>query len=467
MQPAAGSSSFHQLCFQQRPHLARLLQQLSVLALVQTAGANGELPLLADYNCRQLKTMDATHNSESACYCYIPHGVIHLKNIWSTIQVKINSTEMFKVMSIPEEHNCQNYEHLFAFLKCLINSIWQSDVSNETIISVGQYGDKTCFRVQPRNNVLYTVTAHQNILDRKRFLLFVAGGLLFHFAHNLSRSTVFYYSAGVTFGVLATLVFLLLMLKRFIPKLSTFWILMSGFWFSSLYFFYTLKEDLKWLWHNYTHYILGYCLIVGFVSFAICYKHGPLNSEQSMNLLMWMLQVTGLVFIYIGIAIPEVAYAVIVAMVCSKILHYPLRVFCYVGRKANQLFKSEKIEIRYLTEDEYREQSETETVKALEELRTFCRSPNFPSWIAVVKLQSPQKFANFVLGLPHVSPEETTAHEEQYGIGGALLEQQLFNLESEAESDHQTIPFQEEENSEEEEHRQQQNTVHFHSRELF
>ncbi|XP_061464198.1 nuclear envelope integral membrane protein 2 isoform X6 [Rhineura floridana] len=373
MQPAAGSSSFHQLCFQQRPHLARLLQQLSVLALVQTAGANGELPLLADYNCRQLKTMDATHNSESACYCYIPHGVIHLKNIWSTIQVKINSTEMFKVMSIPEEHNCQNYEHLFAFLKCLINSIWQSDVSNETIISVGQYGDKTCFRVQPRNNVLYTVTAHQN----------------------------------------------------------------------------------------------RYCLIVGFVSFAICYKHGPLNSEQSMNLLMWMLQVTGLVFIYIGIAIPEVAYAVIVAMVCSKILHYPLRVFCYVGRKANQLFKSEKIEIRYLTEDEYREQSETETVKALEELRTFCRSPNFPSWIAVVKLQSPQKFANFVLGLPHVSPEETTAHEEQYGIGGALLEQQLFNLESEAESDHQTIPFQEEENSEEEEHRQQQNTVHFHSRELF
>lgn len=60
-------------------------------------------------------------------------------------------------------------------------------------------------------------------------------------------------------------------------------------------------------------------------------------------------------------------------------------------RKAAQYFHPEKLEPRYLTEDEYREQGETETAKALEELRVFCRNPTFPSWIAVVKLQSPQK----------------------------------------------------------------------------
>ncbi|XP_042301915.1 nuclear envelope integral membrane protein 2 isoform X3 [Sceloporus undulatus] len=276
--------------------------------------------------------MDVMHSSEPTCFCYIPNGAIHLRNVWSTIQVKINSTEMFEVVSVPEEHNCQRSENLFSFLKCLINNIWQPGVSNKVIMSLDQYGDKTCFRIHPLNKASYTVSARQNMLDRRLLILFVAGGLLFHFAYNLSRSVVFYYSAGVAFGVFATPVFLLLMLKRFIPKLSTFWILMSGCWFSSLYCFYTWKEDLKWLWHNSSHYILGYILIVGLVSFAICYKHGPLSTEQSRNLLMWTLQLLGLILVYFGIAIPHMAYVVMAVMLCSKILRYPLRVFYHIGR---------------------------------------------------------------------------------------------------------------------------------------
>ncbi|XP_066491654.1 nuclear envelope integral membrane protein 2 isoform X3 [Tiliqua scincoides] len=379
--------------------------------------------------------------------------------------VKINSTEVFKVVVISEESNCQNAETLLAFLKCLINNIWQSGVSNETFIAMDQYGDKKCFQVHPTSKQSYTVNAQQNMLDGKCILFFIAGGLLFHFAHNLSRSIVFYYCAGVTFGVLATLVFLLLMLKRFIPKLSTFWILMSGCWFSSLYLLYTWKDYLIHLWYHYTRYILGYILIVGFTSFGICYKHGPLNSERSMNLFMWTLQLIGLILVYFGIAIPPVAYAVIGILLCSKILHYPLRIFHSLGRKASNIFRTKQVEVGYLTADEYQEQGERETVKALEELRTFCRSSNFPSWVAVVKLQSPQKFANFVLGLSHVSPEEVKAHEEQYGLGGALLEQQVFNEETESEPDQQTRPLQDEGNNEEAQ-TQHPNNLHFRSSEF-
>ncbi|KAM6459809.1 nuclear envelope integral membrane protein 2 isoform 2-T2 [Liasis olivaceus] len=382
-------------------------------------------------------------------------------------KVSINSTGIFKVVFIPDEHDCQNSEYLFDFLKCLINNIWQPSVSNQTIITVDQYVGKTCFRIQSTNKILYTVSVEQNMLDSKLILLFVAGGLLFHFAYNLSRSHIFYYCAGITFGVLTPLVFLVLMLKRFIPKLSTFWILMSGCWFSSLYMFYVSREKLKWMWNNSTYYILGYILSVGLVCFAICKKHGPLSSEQSMNLLMWMLQLKGLVLIYFGTAIPLVAYAIITAMLCTKILHYPLQAFCYVGNKAAQYFHPEKLETRYLTEDEYREQGETETVKALEELRIFCRNPTFPSWVAVVKLQSPQKFANFVLGFPHVSADEMTAHEAQYGIGGTLLEQQLFHPETEADPEPQTAsPEVEERNKEEGLRLLQPNILHFHSREF-
>ncbi|KAH0621588.1 hypothetical protein JD844_023051 [Phrynosoma platyrhinos] len=127
--------------------------------------------------------MDIMHSSEPTCFCYIPNGAIHLKNVWSTIQVqshygtfepgiilnfflisqvKINSTEIFEVVSVPEEHNCQRSENLFAFLKCLINNIWQPGVSNKVIMSLNQYGDKTCFRIHPLNKAPYTVSAQQN-----------------------------------------------------------------------------------------------------------------------------------------------------------------------------------------------------------------------------------------------------------------------------------------------------------------
>lgn len=97
-------------------------------------------------------------------------------------------------------------------------------------------------------------------------------------------------------------------------------------------------------------------------------------------------------------------------------------------RKMKTWMVSRKPQVKLLTEDEYREQADAETVCALEELRRTCRGPDFPSWLAVSRLQAPKKFADFVLGGNHVSPEEMSLHEEQYGLGGAFLEEQLFNL---------------------------------------
>lgn len=54
-------------------------------------------------------------------------------------------------------------------------------------------------------------------------------------------------------------------------------------------------------------------------------------------------------------------------------------------------FTSEKLVVKHLTEDEYREQAEAETTSALEELRQACRRPDFPSWLAVSRLQAPKK----------------------------------------------------------------------------
>lgn len=64
-------------------------------------------------------------------------------------------------------------------------------------------------------------------------------------------------------------------------------------------------------------------------------------------------------------------------------------VMCF--RKARQWFTAEPPMVRYLTDDEYREQAEAETTSALEELRRACCRPDFPSWLAVSRLQAPKK----------------------------------------------------------------------------
>lgn len=187
-------------------------------------------------------------------------------------------------------------------------------------------------------------------------------------------------------------------------------------------------EDLKWLWYENRMYILGYVLTVGFLSFAVCYKHGPLVDERSRSLLKWTLQLFSLFLIYSGVSVPQFAYTVILLIPLSRSLHYPMKAFNHMRWKMKKWFTSEKLAVTYLTEDEYREQTEAATTSALEELRQACRRPDFPSWLAISRLQTPKKFADFVLGGSHLSPEEISLHEEQYGLGGAFLEEQLFNL---------------------------------------
>uniref|UniRef100_A0A8C0ZQX2 Uncharacterized protein n=1 Tax=Castor canadensis TaxID=51338 RepID=A0A8C0ZQX2_CASCN len=130
---------------------------------------------------------------------------------------------------------------------------------------------------------------------------------------------------------------------------------------------------------------------------------------------------------------PEIfAYAVMTLLMSSQSLSYPLTAFSYMRWKMKQRFTLKWLVVKYLTDDEYREQAEAETTSVLEELRQACCQLDFPSWLAVSRLQIPKKFAYFVLGASHLAPEEISLHEEQYGLGGAFLEEQLFYLQTES-----------------------------------
>ncbi|MEJ1271122.1 nuclear envelope integral membrane protein 2 [Cricetulus griseus] len=74
----------------------------------------------------------------------------------------------------------------------------------------------------------------------------------------------------------------------------------------------------------------SYILVVGLCSFAACYRHGPLADEWSRGLLMWTLRFLSLVLVYTGVAVPLFAYAVMVLLLFSWSLRYPLRAFSYL-----------------------------------------------------------------------------------------------------------------------------------------
>lgn len=188
-------------------------------------------------------------------------------------------------------------------------------------------------------------------------------------------------------------------------------------------------EALTWLSYEYRVYLLGYFFIVGFLSFAVCYKHGPPVDARNINLLTWTLRIISLLLIYWGVSAPLFAFTAVGFLLSTRGLSYSWKVIGHLRRKMKWVWP-EKPKVKLLTEDEYREQADAETSRALEELRRACRGPDFPSWLAVSRLQAPKKFADFVLGGSHVSAEEMSLHEEQFGLGGAFLEDQLFNLQT-------------------------------------
>ena len=53
---------------------------------------------------------------------------------------------------------------------------------------------------------------------------------------------------------------------------------------------------------------------------------------------------------------------------------------------------------KLLTEQEYLDQTQVETARALKELREFCHSPKCDAWKVTSKLTSPSRFAEFVAG---------------------------------------------------------------------
>ncbi|XP_040395470.1 nuclear envelope integral membrane protein 1 isoform X1 [Cygnus olor] len=408
----------------------RLLAALLLLLLPLGAAAAGAGGGGAPETVVELREDRACYQAASHRFCYTNTRAPQWHDIWTRVQIRVNSSRGIRVTQVDSEEELRELEEfrvwnfLFSFLK---------EKLNNTSIDVDLYGKKTCLKVEvPEAGTTYCVMLSRRF-DPKLFLVFFLGLLLFFCGDVLSRSQLFYYSAGISIGLLASLLIVFYVMSKVMPKKSPVYLLLVGGWSFSLYLLQLIFKNLREICKSYWQYLLSYMLLVGLVSFGVCYRYGPLENERSINLLSWTLQLLGLLLMYSGIQIRPVALALVLVAVCAKHLDHPVQWAYAVYRRA-QSARLGPSPPRLLTEEEYRIQGEVETRKALEELRSYCRSPDFSAWTAVSRIQSPKRFADFVGGASHLTSREISFHEQEYGLGGSLFEEQLFEEEEEDDS---------------------------------
>ncbi|XP_078057363.1 nuclear envelope integral membrane protein 1 [Mustelus asterias] len=346
------------------------------------------------------------------------------REIWTRIQIRVNSSEKFKVKQVDDEKELEA-PGVWNWIVESAASMLKEKV-NETYINIDLFSNKTCFQVEPS-----TAKAWYDVLLTRRFdpqliLIFTFGLLLFFYAETLSRSQLFFYTSGMSLGVLASLIIVIFVLARLLPKKSSLYLLVAGGWSVSLYLIQVTLRNLQFLLREYWPYVLGYVTISAFVSFAVCYKYGPLEEDRSINLLNWALQLLGLLLMYFGIQVQQVALAFIVVAFCIKNLELPFR-WTYAAYKKVFKIRGKPKPRKLLTEEEYQREGEVETHTALVELQQYCSSPEFNAWKMVSRLSTPKRFADFVEGENHLNPNEISVHEQEYGLGGLFLEDEIYD----------------------------------------
>ncbi|XP_063281199.1 nuclear envelope integral membrane protein 1 [Prinia subflava] len=394
------------------PVLPALLPLLFLpFLLLEAAGAkDGIIPLQESHT---------SHHGESQRFCYTNTRAPQWNDVWTRTQIRVNSSRMIRVTQVDSEEELERFSVwnvLFSFLRGKLN---------DTSIDVDLYSSKTCLKVEllePNTN--YSVVLFRRF-DPKLFIVSFLGLLLFFCGDTLSRSQIFYYSAGISVGLLASLLVLVYMMSKVMPKKSPVYFLLVGGWSFSLYLLQLIFKNLREICKSYWQYLLGYLLFVGLLSFAVCYRYGPLENERSINLLSWALQLLGLLLMYSGIQIHPVALGLVLVAVCTKNLDYPLH-WAFAAYRRVQNSKLGPTPPRLLSEEEYRVQGEVETQKALAELRSVCKSPEFSAWSTVSRIQSPKRFADFVGGASHVTPIEVSAHEREFGLASLCIDEELF-----------------------------------------
>ena len=169
--------------------------------------------------------------------------------------------------------------------------------------------------------------------------MFVAGILLFSIAPTLCQKVIFHYTTGTLVGVLGSILIIVYLTSRLIPKVSPFVVEKTFLRINSLkihqksgayavlvggssivfYLIRSLWENLYSVLREYHYYVIAYLAVSSVISFAFCYRFGPVTNARTINLLQWALQLCGLYLVFESSEHKEGAMAIILVTIFS---HY-------------------------------------------------------------------------------------------------------------------------------------------------
>ncbi|XP_062862603.1 nuclear envelope integral membrane protein 2 isoform X2 [Trichomycterus rosablanca] len=370
------------------------------------------------------------------CFCYTS-PVIKYKDYWSTFQVQVSSKDEVHVVYPMESKSCRDTENPLTMATCMIEQYWPYSLQKERSENIPLAGEEVYFMTKStKNSAEYTLRVSKQRFDKVRFAQFVGGLVLFFFAGAICRSSLFFYTSGILLGTVSILVLLLLVLKSFVPEVSNtqgLFVLLFGAGSGLSYLgFQKLINEWDKVMNLYWREVLGYLLLSGLVSFALCYRVGSIRNKRALNSLTWTLQAAGTALACHGVTYAPVSWKLLAALLVWKILPLVLTILLGILRQTYSLlsaflglFRRRRSKIRLLSEAEYREQGERCTTAALEELRNYCNRPGFPAWDTVLRLRHPQRFAEFMRSGEQVTPSELQNHDHHYGLGAEYDEDAL------------------------------------------
>ncbi|XP_033124196.1 nuclear envelope integral membrane protein 1a-like [Anneissia japonica] len=348
------------------------------------------------------------HNPDSGCkiYCVHPFETVGPANIWKTIKVQATCSASHGMCSNPGVIVGESEDALEgSCTKGWLPSYapWESNYA-----SLSPFRN-SCFAVVHDAGFKLDVNAHSAYLNY--MALFIFGIILFFTAPTLSQNVLFYYSSGIGIGIIASLLVLVYILSRMVPKRSSAFAVVVVGWSGALYILHWVFENITN--GDYQNYVFGYIAMSALISFVVCYYYGPNYHERAQNLVQWAIQLCALLCIHQSTHDEHAAVAMIVGLLFVK--NFPYKIFHFSLSKFRWKWKSHK-KRRFLTEEEYEEQARKETLSALEELRNQCLSPQVETWKMVSRLESPKRFAQFVLGDSHLSGDELDAYDSDISM---------------------------------------------------
>ncbi|KJH45545.1 hypothetical protein DICVIV_08423 [Dictyocaulus viviparus] len=341
---------------------------------------------------------------------YVHRGLIYsFKNAFADIVVVLNLTnedtyDLYKADNcsvVQEEFRLDN--RLFGLLKGV--NVWrnhQLNLFNHTFVGIS-------------TTLPYTIHAEILQLNYIRLGVFVAGLLLFIFARNLVRNSIFFYTSGCSFGLLASILIVVFIIYRMAPKTLIRIPFIIGGWSLSLYFFHFVWKNLALIAVHYQKYVVVYFVVVLAVSFAICYIKGPPVDSRSHDIAQWTLQAIALVLIYSSVQVQEISFVVILALFLRNFARsWIWRLILRVGRLfAIIWWKFFPPKHRLLTKEEYEKEGREVTKRELERLREFCRSPEADVWKLTCRVRNPRRLAQFVSGNEsHILTNEENSYDD-------------------------------------------------------